>query len=198
METSPEFFNNPKLYSIRKEIIKQIDFKKFSDTKTPQGVVAVFKIPENINDQNSNKIIALENVSDPGNLGTILRNCDWFGFDNIILSEDCAEIFNPKVIRASAGSVFHININEEKQFYNKLIELKKRQYKILCSDLDGNDLYKFSLPQKYVLVLCNEANGPSPRLLKICDYKISIPRKGKAESLNVASASAVILSYLSK
>jgi len=198
LEGSSEFINNPKFKSVRKELIKQIDFERFSDIKTPQGVVAVFKVKEDIKKINSEKIIALENISDPGNLGTIVRNCDWFGFNNIILSDDCAEILSPKVIRSSAGSVFHLNIKEEKEFYNKLITLKKEQYKILCTDLDGKDLYRSNLPDKYVIVLCNEANGPSKKLLEICDYKITIPRKGNAESLNVASASAVILSFLSQ
>lgn len=186
-----------KSYSLRLEIIKQIDFNKLCDTKTPQGIVGVFVFSNLSKELSGNKIIALENISDPGNVGAILRNCDWFGFDQILLSDNCAEVFSPKVIRASAGSVFHIKIKEEKKFYERLQILQKNNYKIICTDLDGQNIYKTKLPDKFVIVFCNEANGPTAELLELSDSKITIPRKGNAESLNVASASAVVLSTIS-
>lgn len=196
-DNSPEFFSNLKVSYIRNETVKQIEIEKLSDTKTPQGVVGVFRIPQQKEiPRNIKTIIALENISDPGNLGTIIRNCDWFGFPQIILSNGCAEIFSPKVIRSSAGSVFHVNVKEEKSFYEKLILLKKENYKIVCADIEGEEVYTYKFPDKFAAVFCNEANGPSQELLSICDAKITIPKKGKAESLNVASASAVILSTL--
>jgi TrmH family RNA methyltransferase len=197
-ETNPDFLGDEILRGIRLETIKQIDIERISDTKTPQGIVGVF-FDKHVKqfEARSNKIVALENISDPGNLGTILRNCDWFGFDEIILSGDCAEIFNPKVIRASAGSVFHLNIYTEKNFYDLMRELRKKDFKILCADLNGENLYELESPAKLVAVFCNEGNGPTNELLSITDLKVTIPSKGKAESLNVASASAVILSNLS-
>lgn len=182
------------------KLIKTIEFEKLCDTKNPQDVIGIFHFKQQtITDiKNENLIVALENISDPGNTGTILRNCDWFGVKNVLLSPNCAEIYNPKVIRASAGSVFHLTIFEEENFYTKIEEQKKLGYKILCADLNGENLYSFTQSEKIILTLANEANGPTGRLKKLSDQSITIPRKGKAESLNVASASAVILSELTK
>jgi RNA methyltransferase, TrmH family len=198
-EIASDFFEEKKVKSIRHEAVKQIEFEKLSDTKTPQGIIGVFQ-KQNSPKQNysSNIIVALENISDPGNLGTILRNSDWFGFRQIILSENCAEIFNPKVIRSSAGSVFHLEIFEEENFVESLLALKKKNYKIFSSDLAGENIYGINSKEKCVIVFCNEGNGPTNELLSISDSKITIPKIGKAESLNVASASAIILSELSR
>jgi len=188
--------------NLRTEIINQTQFEKLCDTKTPQGIIGVFHFPEiNLNENifKSEKLIAaLESISDPGNLGTIIRNCDWFGVKNILLSPDCAEVFNPKVIRASAGSLFHINFYEADNFYDALKNLKKSGFKIYCTDLDGKNIYELKLSEKSIVVFSSEAHGPSDNLLQISDLKITIPRFGNAESLNVASASAVVLSEVSR
>lgn len=202
-ESAVEIQNRIKLLNRKKintEIVKTADFEKLCDTKNPQGIIGVFhfRLQSPLDFKQEKLIVALENISDPGNVGTILRNCDWFGVKNVLLSPDCAEVYNPKVIRASAGSVFHLNIFEEKDFYNALKEQKKNGFMVLCADLNGVDLNTFTYNKKTILVLANEANGPTKNLLEICDYKITIPKIGKAESLNVASASAVILSTLSK
>ena len=185
---------------VNTEIVKSADFEKLCDTKNPQGIVGIFHFKQlsQLDFVHEKLIVALENISDPGNVGTILRNCDWFGVKNILLSPDCAEVYNPKVIRASAGSIFHLNIFEEKDFYGLLKEQRENGFAILCADLNGENLYTFNGNQKIILVLANEANGPTNNLLEICDSRITIPRKGKAESLNVASATAVILSELTR
>lgn len=182
------------------EIVRSSDFVKLCDTKNPQGIMGVFHVKQQNKPafENENLIVAMESISDPGNVGTIIRNSDWFGVKNILLNPDCAEVYNPKVIRASAGSVFHLNIFEEKDFYNVLKEQKENGFVVLCADLNGDNIYSLNNKHKTILVLSNEANGPTNKLLEICDSKITIPRIGKAESLNVASASAVILSTLSK
>lgn len=182
------------------DAVKTSELEKLCDTKTPQGVIGVFNFKEQSKTDLGNEklIVALENVSDPGNLGTIIRNCDWFGVNNVLLSSDCAERYNPKVIRSSAGSIFHLNIFYENNFYGVLEEQKKLGYKILCADLNGENLYSFIQSGKMILALANEANGPTEKLLEICDLKITIPKKGDAESLNVASASAVLISQLTK
>lgn len=184
----------------RVEVVRQIDFEKLCDTKTPQGIVGVFAFPKQSKQINRNEkvIAALENVSDPGNMGTILRNSDWFGVATVLISEDCAEVFSPKVIRSSAGSVFHLNIIEAENFYATLQSLKRDGYKILCADLNGEDIYRLKKNEKAILVLANEANGPSSKILELSDKIVTIPRKGKAESLNVASASAVLFSELTR
>ena len=201
------FFENEKDYmnkiipgSVRFENIKNPEFEKLCDTKSPQGIAAVFNKKEKSDEIIFDKkiIAALENISDPGNMGTIFRNCDWFGVEDVIISKDCAEVYNPKVLRASMGSVFHLNIVESENFISILKNYKKQNYDIVIADLDGENLYKFKSGKNIVIVFCNEANGPSEELLKLSNRKINIPQKGKAESLNVASASAVILSELTK
>lgn len=187
--------DNKKLFTIADK-----DFKKISVTKSPQGIAAVLSqksVSSNIN-TNDNLIVALENISDPGNLGTILRNCDWFGIKRIILNENCADYLNPKTLRASMGSFFHVNIFEEKNFYSKLSELQEIGYNIIYTDLTGEDIFKFRKPEKTIIIFSNEAFGPTNELKQIANYSLSIPKIGKAESLNVASASAVILSELTK
>ena len=185
---------------IKTEILKELELAKLSDTKTNQGLVAVFKSTRPAEQISSREklIVALENVSDPGNMGTIIRNCDWFGVKEIILSGDCAEVFNPKVIRASAGSVFHVVAKEYKNFYDELEIRKKAGYKIVCADLNGEDVYSFDLKDKIIVVFANEGNGPTPHIKQLTDIFVTIPKHGEAESLNVASASAVILSELIK
>lgn len=202
-----EFAENEKSYlenipqNIRIEIVKNSEFQKLKDTVSPQGIVAVFsKITDEKKDIQKIEdrfLICLDNISDPGNLGTILRNCDWFGFKDVLLSENCAELFNPKTIRASMGSIFHLNILENIS-QEDIAGLKRKSYKIICSDLSGEDLYSTTFIRNTVLVFSNEANGPSWEILNLADKIITIPSYGKAESLNVASASAVILSHLRK
>jgi RNA methyltransferase, TrmH family len=201
-EEEKSFLSNIKKKKIVTEIIKQNELDKLCDTKTPQGIAGVFNYKNNITSPdpgNSGPVIAaLENITDPGNMGVILRNCDWFGINKIIVSQGCVEILNPKVIRSSAGSVFHLDIYESGNFYKELEMLKKHNYDIITADLDGSDLYSYKKKKNIVIVLSNEANGPSKQILELSDKIITIPKKGKAESLNVGSASAVILAELTK
>ena len=193
-----DFIDSIRKKILRIEEVRHDDLGRLADTKTPQQVIAVFYNDDNNKELRGDLIVALENINDPGNVGTIIRNSDWFGVETIILSENCAEIFSPKVIRASAGSVFHVNLIESKNFYDELTKLKEKNYQIYCADLSGQDIYSFRKEIKSVLVMANESHGPTEELLNLCDIKITIPRKGKAESLNVANASAVILSELTK
>jgi TrmH family RNA methyltransferase len=184
----------------RVEIVKEIDFKRLSDTQTPQGILGVFSKGNFsfIFEPKTDLVLAMENISDPGNVGTIFRNADWFGIKQIILSKECAEVFNPKVLRASMGSVFHIEFFDTVELNDELKRLKENKYTIAVADMNGDNIYNYTRPQKLVITVCNEAHGPSQKLLELADVKLTIPRKGKAESLNVASASAVILSELTK
>lgn len=185
---------------VRLDNVKEVDFKRISDTQNPQGILGVFE-KGSLNfifEPTSNLILAMENISDPGNVGTICRNADWFGVSQILLSEECAEIYNPKVLRASMGSIFHLEFNENIDFYSELHHLKKNGYKIVVADMNGEEVYSYSKPEKLIVVVCNEAHGPSERIIELADNKITIPKKGKAESLNVASASAIILNEMTK
>lgn len=187
-------------YKIPLEVIKNQDFSKLTDTKNPQGIIAVFKKPPEkvIENINSNPVVFLDEIADPGNVGTILRNCDWFGVSDVILSDGCADVYNPKTLRSSMGSVFHINIYENFNLKTSLKILKEKKYKILCSDLDGENIFHFKNVKKNVIIFSSESHGPSKDVINLADKKITIPKYGSAESLNVASASAVILSCLRK
>lgn len=186
---------------VKIEILKQKEFQMFSDTETPEGIAAVFvkpKIQFSVDDFTKEKIIVmLDNISDPGNLGTIIRNCDWFGVKNILLRENTVEYTNPKVIRSTMGSVFHLNIFEEIKI-ESLLNLKEKGFEILCADMEGECIFKYKSDKKKILVLSNESHGVSKDIEAVSDREISIPRIGSAESLNVASASAVLLAELTK
>jgi TrmH family RNA methyltransferase len=181
-------------------LIKQKELQKISDSQTPQGVAAVFIKPSNLQElKNSDEelIVYLDEVADPGNLGTIIRNCDWFGIQKILLSEKCVEYTNPKVVRSSAGSVFHLDIYENIEI-DELKKMKEQGYHIITADVEGENIYDMKRDEKIIIAFSNEANGPSEQLLKISDKIITIPKSGKAESLNVGSSSSVILSELTK
>ncbi|MDZ7764848.1 MAG: RNA methyltransferase [Melioribacteraceae bacterium] len=150
------------------EIVKEVDFKRLSDTKSPQGILGVFSKGQ-INfvfEPKTNFVLALENISDPGNLGTIIRNADWFGVSEILLSEDCADLFNPKVLRASMGSVFHVDLSDNSDFYLEIENMKKNGYKILLADMTGENIYDYKKSKKVILVLSNEAHGPTQSIIR--------------------------------
>jgi len=204
--TSDFFEQNSKLINVfslnvkRFEIISVKDFQKLKATVNSQGIVGVFQNkPElTLKAFRNNLIVGLENINDPGNVGTIMRNTDWFGISEMLLSENCANIYNPKTIRASAGSVFHLKIIHDINLIDILASFKKNGYKLLCADVAGTNIYEYAKSEKAIIVFSNEANGPTNELLQLADEKITVPKKGKAESLNVASASAIILSELTK
>jgi TrmH family RNA methyltransferase len=200
---SQKFFDNTRSRKLFRrtdvEVLKKSELLRLTDTMTPQGITAVFRIPENkkIEEIKSNTIVYAENIADPGNLGTIIRICDWFGIETLLISDNTVDVYNSKVIRSSMGSIFHIDIIEDIDS-NTLELLKENGYKLLCADLQGESLYNFDIPHKKIIAFSNEAAGPSEELLKRSDYKITVPKFGKAESLNVASASAIILSEIAK
>ena len=185
----------------RIEIISEKEFQKLQATVHSQGIIGVFKKKSSkvfSQSLNGNLLIALDGINDPGNVGTIIRNADWFGVTKIIMSQDCADIYNPKTIRASAGSIFHLAIVNDVNLFQSLSSYKQSGYRILCADITGKNIYEYEKSEKEIIVFSNEANGPTADLLNIADQKVTVPKKGKAESLNVANASAVILSELTK
>jgi TrmH family RNA methyltransferase len=181
------------------EVLSRSELMRLTDTVAPQGILGVFRIREikKIEEINSNIIVFLENISDPGNLGTIIRICDWFGINTILCSDNTVDAYNPKVIRSSMGSIFHLDIIDDFKTDSLDIFLKKG-YKLVSTDLNGKNLYEFKIADKIIISFSNETTGPSESLLNKSDYKITIPKIGKAESLNVAAASAVILAELTK
>jgi TrmH family RNA methyltransferase len=183
------------------EIVSEKEFQKVQATVNSQGIIGVFIKKSTKASSVSVKgilIAALDGINDPGNVGTIIRNADWFGVKEILLSTNCADVYNPKTIRASAGSMFHLTLIIDDNLIHSLTSLKQKGYRILCADITGQNIYQYEKSEKEIIVFSNEANGPTSELLHIADVKLTVPKKGKAESLNVASASAVILSELTK
>jgi len=180
--------------------LKSIEFQKISDTRSPQGIAAVFNAvtPKiKVSELKESIIVLIDNVSDPGNLGTILRTCDWFGIKSVLISSQSVEYLNPKVIKASMGSIFHLNIYNDFDT-NNLSSLKRKGYQIIYSDIEGKDVFNFTIKNKLIISFSNESSGPSVILKELADDFITIPRKGKAESLNVSAAAAIILANLTK
>lgn len=174
--------------------ISVLELKKISFLKNPNQVLAVFEIPKtNFKLKENGLVLALDNIKDPGNLGTIIRLCDWFGMDQLVCSKETVDCYNPKVIQASMGSLTRINI-----VYTNLNEyLKSTNQPIFATVMNGNSIYKEKLPKNAVIVMGNEANGIAENNLKTIKNKLSIPKFGnlqQTESLNVATATAIILS----
>ena len=169
------------------------ELKKISSLKNPNKVLAIFKIPNQINPITDGLILALDSINDPGNLGTIIRLCDWFGIEQLVCSNETVDCFNSKVVQASMGSLTRVAVS--------YLDLKKYLQNALApvflADIDGLNVYKTKLPDSAVLVLGNEANGISDEIKQLVTTKITIPRYGafqQTESLNVATASAILLS----
>ncbi len=180
-----------------KKTIQEIslnDLKQLSFLSTPQKAIALFKIPLfNNPNPNTELQLALDDVKDPGNLGTIIRLCDWFGINQLICSENTVDCFNPKVIQATMGSIARVNIT-----YTNLINyIKQSSLPVFGTFMNGENIYTTPLPSEGILVMGNEANGISPTIESLTTTKINIPRFGtlqKAESLNVATATSILLS----
>lgn len=177
----------------KKTIISENDLKKISALATVNTCLAVFKIPKPKTIQEKGLIIALDDIRDPGNLGTILRLCDWFGVSDVVCSLSTVDIYNPKVIQATMGSISRVNVN----YVDLNLFLENTSLPIFGTFMDGNNIYKEQLPKEGIIVMGNEANGISESIEKITTQRLSIPRFGslqQTESLNVATATAIILS----
>ena len=155
--------------------------KKIKSTETFPGILAVIKQPEVYVEDlfETNNIICLDKISDPGNLGTIIRTADWFGLKNIILSENCVELYNPKVVRATMGSIFHVNIFQSNNLADDLLVFKKeKNYFLSGLVLDGVNLEKMSNGNKTIYILGSESHGIRPEIERILDKKYTILGKG--------------------
>ena len=173
--------------------VSEQELKKISSLKTPNKVIALFKIPVEKNSSSSGLIVALDAINDPGNLGTIIRLCDWFGVDQLLCSKETVDCYNTKVVQSSMGSLTRVAIS--------YIDLKEYlisvSIPVFIADMDGDNIYEMKPPTSAVLVMGNEANGISNSIKQIVSTKITIPRYGNSqltESLNVATATAILLS----
>lgn len=178
------------------------DLETLSDTVTSQGIIAVlpkFDAVKNLAavSKNASLIIALDSINDPGNLGTIIRTCDWFNVDAVIIGKNSVDLYNPKVVRATMGSLFHLPIVPEVDLPEFLLQEKKNGFTVYSTELiDSEDIRSVSVGPKSIIVIGSESHGVSHEISVRADTRLSIPRFGKAESLNAAIASGIILSQI--
>ena len=173
--------------------ISESDLKKISALSTPNNCLALFKINEIKLLQNNGLTLVLDNIRDPGNLGTIIRLCDWFGVSQLVCTPETVDFYNPKVVQATMGSLTRVNI----VYINVEDFLENAVAPIFGTFMDGDTIYKTKLPKNAIIILGNEANGISANIEKMIKNRLSIPRFGaiqKTESLNVATAAAIVLS----
>ena len=179
--------------------ITEAELKKISRLSTPQVALALFEIPQPQEPKIENIILALDDVQDPGNLGTIIRMCDWFGVKNLVCSEGTVDCYNSKVVQATMGSIARVNIH-----YTALpefLEKASEETNIYGAFLEGENIYTQNLASEGIIVMGNEANGITPEVAGLISSKLLIPQFGEkleTESLNVATATAIFLSEFSR
>ena len=174
--------------------VTETELQKISTLQTPQGILALVHTPaKQVIDQNALKncfSLVLDDVQDPGNFGTIIRTADWFGIKNIICSENTVEAYNPKTVQSTMGSLCRVNI-----MYTPLLPfLTATNLPIFGALLDGNNIYKTQWGNEGLILLGNEGHGISQELISKINIPLTIPRFGKAESLNVAVSAAIFCS----
>lgn len=175
--------------------VSQSELTKISTLQHPQGALALFQIPQNNSfhiEKADGLSIVLDGIQDPGNLGTIIRTADWFGFDHIICSENTVEAYNPKVVQASMGSLARIRVYEE-YLGNLLVKCNLPVYGTL---LEGENIFNMVWPKQGFLIFGSEGNGISEEIIPFISHPITIPGNGKTESLNVAISAAICMTEL--
>jgi TrmH family RNA methyltransferase len=179
------------------------DMDQVTDTVTSQGILAVVRQRrESVNSlmarrEPSTILVAVDSVSDPGNLGTIMRTCDWFGVDGVLIGRNSVDLYNPKVVRASMGGVFHVRVVDDVDLLSALSQAKNAGFAVYVTDPDGESHFdRINYAKKSVIVFGNEAWGISDAIRDMADVRVGIRRYGLAESLNVAVASGIVLSGL--
>ena len=168
--------------------------KRMTFLKSPSNVLGIFSMPKKKRPPVNTKVLVLDNVSDPGNLGSIIRLCDWFGFENVVCSEKTVDCYNPKVIQSSMGSVARVNI-----FYEDLKSyLSKLSIPVYGTFLNGEFVNRVTFPNKFVLIFGNESNGISKSINEFVSHKITIAKASKStvDSLNINSATAIIMNEI--
>jgi TrmH family RNA methyltransferase len=187
-------FKNP---SEKYHKVSNAELQKISSLKTANTSLAIFEIPKREKITGNGLILALDAIRDPGNLGTIIRLCDWFGIGSIICSDDTADCYNPKVVQASMGSIARVAV----QYTDLSVFLKSSKRPVYGAVLDGTNIYTTPIPTDAIIVMGNESNGISEAIQTKLTHKITIPQFGtsqETESLNVATATAIILSEYSR
>jgi RNA methyltransferase, TrmH family len=193
----PDWINDNKKVLDKTEVteITEIELERISQLTTPNKVLAIVKqFDAGAEIITKGKItIALDGIQDPGNLGTIIRIADWFAVEQIVCNNDSADVYNPKVVQATMGSIARVKV-----FYTELNEwlVEQQGISIYATTLDGQDITTIKKLQEGIIIFGNESKGISTDILKLANVKLTIPKKGKAESLNAAVAAGVVLGYL--
>jgi RNA methyltransferase, TrmH family len=192
----------PKMSKLSRKIklveVSEAELKKISTLTTPQGALALIQIPPknpiDISGLRGNFVLVLDGIQDPGNLGTIIRTAEWFGFSTIICSNDTVEAYNPKVVQATMGSLSRMKIH-----YTDLGDLiDKSDLPVFGALLDGESIYKADFGKEGFIILGNEGNGISEPIKAKVSKAVTIPKFGNAESLNVAISAAIFCSELKR
>ena len=186
----------PSVSAEDKQVVNEFELEKISLLQTPNKVMAVFYKKQNkLADLKNNFSLMLDEIQDPGNMGTIIRTADWFGIENIICSEGCVDCYNPKVVQSSMGSLGKINI-----IYSDLEKFIKsnKEVDVYAATLGGTSLYALGKINEGIILIGNESKGIGDELLNYVAKQITIPKFGEAESLNAAVATGIILSHLLK
>jgi TrmH family RNA methyltransferase len=178
--------------------VKKKEIDKLADTETPQGIVALVKKKKFTLSKDflkkSSLLLGLDNIRDPGNLGTMIRTADAAGTNGVLFSKGCVELYNPKVIRSTMGSIFHLPVVEGLDLKEVLPEMKVSGFKIFSSEVhEGKNYSRISYPEKICLLIGSEASGISKEISNLADERIKIPIFGKAESLNASVAAGILL-----
>ena len=189
------FITKLKYSKIKCQMTSSKSLSQICDSQNNQGIIALHSLPNQSEYKISNSpVLLLDNISDPGNMGSILRTAEWFGIKNIICSPKCVDPYNSKVIRSAMGAHFYLVQIIQTSLIQLIPQLKNEGFNIIGAEMDGIDINKFSLPSKWGLVMGNEAHGISSSIKPLLDKSVTIPKSGNIESLNVAVASGVILS----
>lgn len=169
-------------------------YKTLTQVVNPQGIIAIIKKGQKTEIKyNEDIIVVLDDVQDPGNIGTILRTVDSIGLRQIIVSKGTADVYNPKVVRSTMGAIFRLNVIEVGNIKEAIEEMKQNKYKLVVTSLQTeNEIYDINYDKK-IIVMGNEANGVSKEIQNMADEKIKIPMLGKTESLNVSIATGIVL-----
>lgn len=179
-------------------LISSNELKKISNLSTPNSGIAIISQDKIVPDQFElgDFVVFLDDIQDPGNMGTIIRTCDWFGVNNLLVSENCVDIYNPKVLQSSMGSIFRLPVL--KSSFEEMLKITAG-YKLIGAILDGDNLYERKYSPPFVVIIGNESKGISDHIINQLDYKITIPRYGTdTESLNASVATGIIIGELAR
>ena len=188
-------YSTKKIKGENAKIVTNKCMKRMTFLKNPSNVLGIFSIPKKKKAPVDEKVLVLDNVSDPGNLGSLIRLSDWFGFKNVVCSKKTVDCYNPKVVQSSMGSLARINIfYEDLKFY-----LSKVSIPVYGTFLNGELINEVTFPNEFVLIFGNESNGISKSISKFVSHKITIAKGSKSvvDSLNITSATAIIMNEIS-